>query len=252
MQQIPKIIHYCWFGGNPKPQLVLDCIESWKKYCPNYIIMEWNEENFDIHSMKYVEEAYEAKKWAFVSDYVRLHALSRFGGIYLDTDMELLKQIDGFLSYSAFLGYETKDSVATGIIGCLEEHPLINSMLKYYAEHPFYKDGIIVANSGPVIVTKILEQCGGEKLNGKLRTICGCTLFPEKTFYPNGIAEVFNHHPKKSFAYHHYMESWGPRGTVLGRPFLQRLRLFLVRLGRDLIGTHGMYCLSCWLKGIEP
>ena len=251
MQQIPKIIHYCWFGGNPKPQLVLDCIESWRKYCPDYEIREWNEDNFDVNSVQYVKEAYEAKKWAFVSDYVRLHALSMYGGIYLDTDMELLKPIEKFMSDDAFVGYETKDSPATGIIGCVSGHPLIEKLSEYYKKHPFSRDGEIVTSSGPVIISGIFEQ-EGTKLDGKLKTSCGCKIYPEKTFYPNGMAELFNRHPKESFAYHHYMGSWGAQGSIYRRNFLQRLKMLAVKIGRNTIGTRRMYLLSCRLKGVKP
>ena len=93
---IPKIIHYCWFGKNPKNNLILRCIESWKKFCPNYKFVEWNESNFDVNSNLYTKQAYENKKWAFVSDYVRLYALYNYGGIYLDTDCEILQSLDIF------------------------------------------------------------------------------------------------------------------------------------------------------------
>lgn len=251
MQQIPKIIHYCWFGGNPKPQLVLDCIESWKKYCPDYEIREWNEGNFDIHSAKYVEEAYEAKKWAFVSDYVRLYALNNYGGVYLDTDMELLKSIDCFLNDEAFIGYETKDSIATGIIGSVKHHRFLSDMLEYYEKSPFSRNGKIVSDSGPTIVSALFRK-NGLKLNGKLQYCCNCALYPEKTFYPNGIKELFLSHPKKSYSYHHYMESWGAQGAIYKRSFFQRIRILAIRVGRDVIGTHRMYLLSCWLKGVKP
>lgn len=93
---IPKIIHYCWFGRNPLPDLAKKCIQSWKKFCPDYEIKEWNEDNFDINSNQYVKEAYKAKKWAFVTDYVRLWALVNFGGVYMDTDVEVINSIDVF------------------------------------------------------------------------------------------------------------------------------------------------------------
>ena len=104
MNRIPKVIHYCWFGGNPLPELVQNCINSWKKYCPDYEIIQWDESNFDISSNQYVAEAYAARKWAFVSDYVRLYALYHNGGIYLDTDVEVLKPLDCFLNEEAFTG----------------------------------------------------------------------------------------------------------------------------------------------------
>ena len=109
-----KTIHYCWFGKNPKSKLILKCIDSWRKCCPDYEIKEWNEENFDINCCDYVREAYEAKKWAFVSDYCRFYVLYNYGGIYLDTDVELLKSLD-VLSKN-FVGFENQNRVNSGLI----------------------------------------------------------------------------------------------------------------------------------------
>lgn len=103
---IPKIIHYCWFGGNPLPELAVKCIESWKKYCPDYEIKRWDESNFDLKCCDYVKEAYQAKKWAFVSDYVRFKVLYDEGGLYFDTDVELIKPIDDILARGPFMGVE--------------------------------------------------------------------------------------------------------------------------------------------------
>lgn len=109
---VPKIIHYCWFGGNPKPKLAEKCIKSWKKFCPDYQIIEWNEENFDVSAApEYVRQAYAAKRWAFVTDYVRLKAMTEMGGIYMDTDVELVKPLTPFLAHDAFAGFETDASV---------------------------------------------------------------------------------------------------------------------------------------------
>lgn len=114
---IPKIIHYCWFGRNPKPQKVLDYIETWKRFCPDYEIKEWNEDNFDYKSLKYTREAYAVKKYAFVSDVARLYALYNYGGIYFDTDIFVLKNFDDLLENESFLGYETNNILGTGVIG---------------------------------------------------------------------------------------------------------------------------------------
>jgi mannosyltransferase OCH1-like enzyme len=108
---IPKIIHYCWFGGNPKPDSFYICFESWKKYLPDYEIIEWNEKNFDINSCRYVQLAAESKRWAFVSDYARALALYQQGGIYMDIDVEVKLPLDDFLHHSAFSGFEVKGFV---------------------------------------------------------------------------------------------------------------------------------------------
>lgn len=116
--RIPKIIHYCWFGGNPKPKIIKQCIASWKKYCPDWEIIEWNEDNFDISSVPYMKEAYEAQKWAFVSDVARLIVLYKYGGVYLDTDVEILVEnpFEQYLGYENVLAFETERVLATGLI----------------------------------------------------------------------------------------------------------------------------------------
>ena len=123
---IPKVIHYCWFGGNPLPPLALKCIESWKTFLPGYEIKEWNESNFDVNSIAYTREAYEARKYAFVSDYARFHILYHHGGLYFDTDVELIRPIDDIVARGAFMGCEceakpgaTAPAVAPGLgLGC--------------------------------------------------------------------------------------------------------------------------------------
>ena len=112
---IPRKIHYCWFGGNPKSEVILRCIESWKKYLPDYEIIEWNESNFDIHVCKYVEQAYERKKWAFVSDYCRIWALNAQGGVYFDTDVEVVREVGSIFS-SPCIGFESKKIVNPGLV----------------------------------------------------------------------------------------------------------------------------------------
>ena len=114
---IPKIIHYCWFGGNPLPEDAKKYIESWRKYCPGYEIKEWNESNFDINCCDYVREAYEAKKWAFVSDYARFYILYQYGGLYFDTDVEMIRPLFSILQKGSFMGMEVNSPacVAPGL-----------------------------------------------------------------------------------------------------------------------------------------
>lgn len=113
---IPKKIHYCWFGKGKMPDLSKKCIESWKKYCPDYEIIEWNEDNFDINCCDYVKEAYASKRFAFVTDYVRLYAMYTQGCIYMDTDVEVMKNLDKFLVHQAFSGFESDIQIPTGIM----------------------------------------------------------------------------------------------------------------------------------------
>ena len=137
---IPKIIHYCWVGRNPLPDDVRHYIESWKKYCPDYKIIEWNEDNFDIFFNQYAREAYNAKKWAFVSDYIRLSVLNTYGGIYMDTDVEVVKNLDEFLSNKAFSGFESNKYIPTGIMGAEKGNAWIQYLLSYYDNRSFYLD----------------------------------------------------------------------------------------------------------------
>ena len=139
---IPKTIHYCWFGRNPKPKLAEKCIKSWKKYCPDYEIIEWNEDNFDIASAPlYVRQAYEAKKWAFVTDYVRLKVVYENGGLYFDTDVQVLKSFDEFLGYNSFFGFEGTKYLNTGLgFGAEKGSKILKAILNQYDNIPFVLD----------------------------------------------------------------------------------------------------------------
>lgn len=129
---IPKIIHYCWFGGNPKPESFYICLESWKKALPDYEIMEWNESNFDINCCEYVRLAAENKKWAFVSDYSRALALYQYGGIYMDIDVEVKLSLDEFLTHRAFSGFEIKGSPFTALWATEKGHPWAKRVVDFY------------------------------------------------------------------------------------------------------------------------
>ena len=139
---IPKKIHYCWFGGNPKPEIINKCIASWHKLCPDWEIIEWNESNYDIAAYPYMQEAYDSKKWAFVSDVARLDIIAKHGGVYLDTDVELLAPIDDLLDSGAFYIFETERHIATGLgFGAEAGHPTVVAMLRYYEGRSFLIDG---------------------------------------------------------------------------------------------------------------
>ena len=142
---IPKVIHYCWFGKGEMPKLAKKCIKSWKKYCPDYEIICHNEDNFDCFQNRYMSEAYQAKKWAFVSDYARLKIIYDNGGIYLDTDVEIIKPIDDLLRNKGFMGFDEKGIVATGLgFGAEKGNEIIGEFLKdynnYIKENPGLKD----------------------------------------------------------------------------------------------------------------
>ena len=181
---IPKIIHYIWFGGNPLPEDAVKCINSWKKYCPDYEIKEWNESNFDINASGYMKEACAAKKWAFASDYARLSVLVEYGGIYMDTDVEVVKPLDEFLSLHAFSGFETEKSVPTGLMACEKGHAFFKKLLHDYdGMHFIDKNGNYDLTTN---VTRITKACldGGLILNNQKQEIDGFTLYPNDFFCP--------------------------------------------------------------------
>ena len=232
---IPKIIHYCWFGGNPKPELIKNCIASWKKYCPDYEIIEWNEENFNVNCCQYTKEAYEAKKWAFVSDYARLYALYNHGGIYLDTDMEVLKPLDKFLDDTGFLAFEAKDYVCLGIIGAVKNHSFIDQLKHDYDNSCFIKKGGNYNTTTNVkrMRSRLLEN--GLKNNGKEQKVCEMTIYPQKLFFPYNLGMVLNHKPKKAYTIHLAAASWKNDDVSFDKK--KALRLFVVNRIRNIIGT---------------
>lgn len=137
---IPKIIHYVWVGGQPKPKNIQRCMRTWRRHLQDYRIIEWNEQNFNIHENKYVEQAYQARKWAFVSDYIRAKAIYEQGGIYLDTDVLVLDDLEDLLADRAFVGFENKDNPFTAVFGAEAHHPLLKDMLAYYQNRNFTFD----------------------------------------------------------------------------------------------------------------
>ena len=151
-----KIIHYCWFGGKPLPNLAKKCIKSWKKYFPDYEIKEWNENNFDINITKFSKQAYDSKKWAFVSDVARIYALKNFGGIYFDTDMIVKKKCEELFDCDILAGWESEYHVAVGVLYAKEkENSLINKIWDFYCNNEFSEENVY-SLSIPSILTNIL------------------------------------------------------------------------------------------------
>lgn len=207
---IPKIIHYIWFGKGKKSELIDNCINSWKKYCPDYEIIEWNEDNFDINSNKYVKEAYENKKWAFVSDYVRLYALYNQGGVYLDTDCELLANIDRFLDNNAFSGYESKNLIPTAIMGAEKGNKWIKLLLDYYNDLSFYNsDGSLNTTTNVDTITDLTKRTYKCNFDGQLLKINDAfTIYPVDYFCPKNNDTGIITLTKNSYAIHHFNASW--------------------------------------------
>lgn len=215
MSKIPKKIHYCWFGKGKKDELSLKCIQSWEKKLNDYEFVLWNEDNFDIERIPFVNQAYKNKKWAFVSDYVRMFALYNEGGIYLDTDVEVLKNFDSFLENEFFIGLENDLSeeikqLSTAVIGSKRKHPLIGEMLKYYENRDFIKNGKFDMTTNVKIVTNICkEKYGFDENKEEQKLGNGIKIYPKSYFYPNidkikNIQEKFPH----TIAVHHLAGTW--------------------------------------------
>lgn len=209
MNIIPKTIHYCWVGSKPKPKMVTSCINSWKKTMPDFKIVEWNEGNFDIKSNLYVKQAYEAGRYAFVADYIRLHALYYYGGIYMDTDVETIKPIDdALLSYPSFAGFENSSNVAVGTLGSVKGQKIIKDCLDYYKDRAFLKsDGNCDLTTIVKILTRILAKNGLLKNNTE-QEIAGMHLFPSDYFYPKSYIDNKTHITSNTYSIHYYMDSW--------------------------------------------
>lgn len=157
---IPRIIHYCWFGGNEKPEIIRKCIFSWKKYCPDYEIKEWNESNFDINMFQYTKEAYNAKKWAFVSDVARLWVVLNYGGIYMDTDVEVFDNIDSLLNNDLFMFFESEININSGMgFGATKDNEIIQELVNDYSDRPFLlSNGKYDLTGCPAINTKTIRK----------------------------------------------------------------------------------------------
>lgn len=218
---IPKTIHYCWFGKGKIPEKELFCIESWKIKMPDYNIKCWDESNSPLDN-DYVKVMYKRKQWAFVSDYVRLYALYTEGGIYLDTDMEVLKTLDGFLEYDCFLGAENNFYASGGIIGATKGHHYIQSCLK---EYKYLKSEINI----PIILTKVLNEKGLKIHESQL--INGVKIFTSEYFYPLPYQEQFNISMIKEETYtiHHWSKNWE---ISIYRKFLRKVKNLLIRLNK--------------------
>lgn len=207
---IPKIIHYCWFGRNPLPPLAIKCIESWKKYLPDYEIKEWNEDNFDVNIIPYTQEAYAAKKYAFVSDYARFWVLYRYGGVYFDTDVEVIKPMNDILAKGAFMGRESDSSgVAPGLgLACQSGMSFYKSIISFYDTlHYLNVDGSQNQTTIVEYTTTILQQYGWID-NMEIQNVDGITIYPEDYFCPISILTKKLNITSNTCTIHHYSASW--------------------------------------------
>ncbi|UOW67498.1 glycosyltransferase family 32 protein [Paraclostridium bifermentans] len=220
---IPKTIHYCWFGGNEKSDFIKQCMESWRKYLPEYKIIEWNESSFDINSNNFVKAAYDAKKWAFVSDYVRAYAIYNMGGVYLDTDVEIKQPIDEFLKHRAFTGFESKYTPFTAVFGAEKEHPWVKDMINIYNNKEYLdSEGNFNATTNTLDVSKLMIEKYGATQNNKYQI-----LKEDIHIYPN----FYFCRPNKSekvYAIHHFEGTWITGSKKSTRDLVKKI------LGRNL------------------
>lgn len=212
---IPKIIHYCWFGKKEKSKLAKKCIESWKKYCPDYEIIEWNEDNFDIQAYPYTEFCYEHQKYAFLSDFVRLMVVNQYGGIYFDTDVELLKSPQELLRYEAFYGFENNENIATGLgFGAVSGHFTIESMCQQYFNLTSDENGHFHLCKCPELNTNALLPFG-LVLNGKRQSVGGAEILSVDYLNPYDDQTGRLKKTNNTVAVHWYAKSWMKQSTIL-------------------------------------
>ena len=226
---IPKVIHYCWFGRGPMPKMGKKCIESWRKFFPDYEIKEWNEDNFDVNMIPYMAEAYEAKKYAFVSDYARFWILYHYGGVYFDIDVEVIKPMDEMIAAGPFMACENEPSpgkplfVAPGLgLACEKGHPFYKRCLDLYeGEHFNYKpDG----GTKTVVeyITELLEAEGLQQVN-EIQSVAGIMIYPKEYMCPIKIEGLAMNKTEKTVSIHYYAGTWAsPK------------RQFIRKLGRAL------------------
>lgn len=235
---IPKIIHYCWFGGNPIPTEYQQYIDSWQKFLPDYEIKRWDETNYNVHKNQYMSDAYKEKKWAFVSDYCRLDVVYQEGGIYLDTDVEVVRSFDTLLTEEMFCGFEIRDpkgykkreiieySVAFGLgFGCQKLHPILKEMLDYYETLSFYNpDGSLNLVACPRYQTQILCRHGLIP-NNKTQRLENCIAYSPEYFCPqSNVTDEMLMLTENTYSIHHFTVSWAPQRDLEARKWKNRLQ----------------------------
>ena len=213
---IPKTIHYCWFGRGEKPELAKKCIASWKKFCPDFEIREWNEDNCDYLAMPFMAEAYAAKKYAFVSDVMRLVVLEQYGGVYFDTDVEVLRDISPLLDDEGFIGFENEHFVNSGqVMAAVPQQPIVKAMIKEYkAMHFTNADGSLNAVGCPHLNTDVMERFGLVR-NGREQLAAGIHVYPADYFNPLDSVTGKLTKTENTYSIHWYSMSWLPKRTQM-------------------------------------
>lgn len=215
---IPKKIHYCWFGGNPLTELGERCLESWKKYFPDYEIIEWNESNYDVNKIPYIKDAYDAKKYAFVSDYARFDIMYEHGGIYFDTDVEVIKDMSEIIKRGSFAGIESAGALAAGLgFATRQREPILKEILESYKDEKFLNDdGSLNLKTVVTRVSDIFKQHGFTD-EVKIQNVAGFTIYPMEYFCPKAIHTFEVNISDNTYTIHHFDGSWvtGSTGKLI-------------------------------------
>lgn len=218
---IPKVIHYCWFGGNPLPDNAKKCIESWKRYFPDYEIKEWNESNFDVNMVPYSAEAYEAGKYAFVSDYARFWIIYNYGGIYFDTDVEVIRDLTPIICRGAYMGTERQsrngeNEVNPGLgVACEAGHHFYAEMLEMYSGMHFRnEDGTLNTKTIVDYTTAALRKYGYRTAD-RMEECAGICIYPPKYFCPKDYVSGRLNLTEDTYSIHHYTASWKSRSQKM-------------------------------------
>lgn len=240
---IPKVIHYCWFGGKPLPKDAERCIESWKKYLPDYDIKRWDETNFDVNIIPYTQEAYQKGKYAFVSDYARFWIIYHYGGIYFDTDVEVIASLDEIVNEGAFLGVECQNldqiTVNPGLgFGAEPQNAAIGDILKQYEKFHFINEDGSLCYKNIVEITSEYLLTQGMVNTDKCQKCAGFKIYPVDYFCPISFETRQLTITENTKTIHHFAESWVPRSTriknMIGRVLGQNTLQFLVRIKKAL------------------
>lgn len=232
---IPKVIHYCWFGRKPLPELAQKCIASWRKFLPDYKIKEWNENNFDVNIIPYTAEAYKARKYAFVSDYARFWILYKYGGLYFDTDVEVIRRMDDIITRGPFMGCENEvfEELTPQMLGVnpglgLGVNPGLNlykDILDYYGGmHYLFPKGIYSNETVVTITTKLLCERGLRTIR-ETQEIEGVWIYPKEYFCPKDYSTGVLTITQKTVSVHHYDASWLPWYVLMEHKICYRLRI---------------------------
>lgn len=259
---IPKIIHYCWLGGKSKPESVLRCIASWKKYCPDYEVWEWNESNLDVAINPYTKQAYDAGAWGFVPDFLRLWIVYTYGGIYLDTDVQIVRSFDALLKYPAFAGFErgTSDTLGSYVnfgqgFGAEVGNEVIAAHMKIYDEL-LYKlaDDTFNRVASPYYTTNVLENYGLNRKENRIQNLGVIVIFPDEYFCPKSFATGMVQKTINTFSIHQFDGSWySEEEQILRKQWEKAARQdYLIhlpnRLIRRILGDEIVERLKLFLK----